>query len=52
VAGILVLRRIPFIFVTGHRLDSVPLAFADAPVMAKPFDPGALVEAVHELMTD
>lgn len=52
VAGILVLRRIPFIFVTGHRLDSVPLAFADAPVMAKPFDPGALVEAVHELMTE
>lgn len=52
VAGILCLRGIPFLFVTGYRLEGLPEAFLNAPVMAKPFDPGALVEAVHELMTE
>lgn len=52
VAGVLTLRRIPFLFVTGHRFESVPLAFHDVPLMAKPFDPRALLTAVLGLMPE
>jgi CheY-like chemotaxis protein len=52
VAGILCLRRIPFLFVTGYRLESLPEAFFNVPVMTKPFDPDALVGAVLRLMPD
>jgi CheY-like chemotaxis protein len=52
VAGVLSLRCIPFLFVTGYRLESLPEAFLNVPVMAKPFEPGALVGAVHELMAE
>ena len=52
VAGVLSLRCIPFLFVTGYRLDSLPEAFLNVRIMAKPFDPGALVGAVDELMDE
>ena len=52
VAGVLSLRCIPFLFVTGDRLNSLPLTFLNVPVMIKPFDPGALVGAVNKLMTE
>lgn len=52
VAGVLSLRCIPFLFVTGYRLESLPLALRDVPVISKPFDPGAFVGAVHKLMTE
>lgn len=52
VAGVLSLRCIPFLLVTGYRLDGLPLALRNVPVMNKPFDPGALVVAVHKLITE
>lgn len=52
VAGVLSLRCIPFLFVTGYRLESLPEAFLNVPVMAKPLDPDTLVGAVDQLMTE
>lgn len=37
-------RGIPFIFATGSTEEEIPAAFADVPIVTKPFDP-------HELMT-
>src|SRR5262245_61210055 len=33
IAGVLSLRCIPFLFVTGYLLDSLPAAFLNVPVM-------------------
>jgi len=52
VAGILFLRGIPFLFVTGYGLESLPEAFINIPVMSKPLEPGALISAVHEIMPE
>jgi DNA-binding response OmpR family regulator len=52
VADVLCLRRIPFLFVTGHRLESLPEEFLNICIMAKPLVPGALVGAVRKLVTE
>ncbi len=52
VAGVLSLRSIPFLFVTGYRLESLPQTFINVPVMSKPLDPGTLVGAVIQLIAE
>ena len=41
-------RGIPFIFATGSTEEEIPTAFADAPIVAKPFDPAELMKALNE----
>lgn len=43
VADALAGAGVPFLFVTGRGLDTVPERFSHVPVLAKPHDPRALV---------
>ena len=43
-------RRVPFAFATGFGRKSLPPAFADVPVLAKPFGSEQLVRMVRELL--
>ena len=43
-------RRVPFAFATGFGRDSLPPAFLDAPLLAKPFAAEELVEMVRALL--
>jgi DNA-binding NtrC family response regulator len=52
VAAALQERRIPFAFVTGHGRDNLPSPYARWPLIQKPFDRIALIEAVHRLLRD
>ena len=38
--------RIPFAFVTGYGEDKIPAAFAEAPMLSKPYS----IEALHSLL--
>lgn len=40
-------RGVPFVFLTGSRAETLPPAFADVPVVAKPCSPDALVAALR-----
>ncbi len=42
VAEILAGRKLPIVFSTGYGAGSLPEKWRDYPVVAKPFDPGAL----------
>lgn len=42
-------RGVPFAFVTGYGLESLPAEFQDVPVLAKPFDTPQLVELATSL---
>lgn len=42
VADLLIARRVPFIFTTGYRAESVPARFTHISVVAKPFDERSL----------
>ncbi|WP_428032472.1 response regulator [Ancylobacter sp.] len=44
VAAALTRRSVPFAFVSGYGRESLPAAFAHAPVIGKPFTPQQLVE--------
>jgi CheY-like chemotaxis protein len=43
-------RGVPFAFVTGNDRASLPVAFADAPLVRKPFDAARLVETARRLV--
>ncbi len=42
---------IPFTFVTGYDRDALPAAFRDAPLLAKPFCPERLAEALRSMVS-
>jgi signal transduction histidine kinase/DNA-binding response OmpR family regulator len=46
IAAALVARNIPFLFVTGYGLESLPKAFAKTAMISKPFSQEQLVAAV------
>lgn len=37
---------VPFAFLTGYQGDAIPVAYKDRPVVAKPFTPEALLQAL------
>lgn len=39
---------VPFVVVTGFRRDGLPAGFRDAPILAKPLQPGSLKAAIAE----
>ena len=43
VADVLVRRKVPFVFLTGYGRGALPAAYADRPVLAKPFRLAALL---------
>jgi CheY-like chemotaxis protein len=43
-------RNIPFAFVSGHNRDGLPVPFAKAPLVGKPFTHAQIVEAVGNLL--
>jgi len=43
-------RRIPFLFVTGTKMQEFPAEFRTMAVLTKPFDPGALKLALGILL--
>lgn len=48
-AAALTRRHIPFAFVTGYGRESLPAAFAAAPLLAKPFDAAALLNMARRI---
>jgi two-component sensor histidine kinase len=50
IAAALTRRKVPFVFVTGYGRDSLPRAFATAPLLAKPFSQAQLLEAATQLV--
>jgi DNA-binding response OmpR family regulator len=46
IADALVTRGVPFAFLTGYGEAVLPIAYRDAPRVAKPFNPGALTRLV------
>jgi hypothetical protein len=44
-------RNIPFAFVTGYGRDSLPQAFASAPMVAKPFNASALLRVTTQMLS-
>lgn len=52
VAAALCEREIPFAFVTGHGRANLPSAYAQWPLIQKPFERTRLVAAVHRLLRD
>jgi DNA-binding response OmpR family regulator len=49
VADALDAKSVPFAFVTGHSASSIPERFRSHPLLAKPFDPDALVALVGRI---
>lgn len=43
-------RGTPFLFVSGYGSVNMPERFLDAPLLAKPFEPGDLIRTVAELL--
>ena len=52
VADILKARRIPFIFVTGYGTAALEPAYADAPVLEKPFHREDLEAMIARVLSD
>lgn len=50
VAARLRASAIPFIFVSGYGRDHLPPEFADVPLIRKPFEPDALVDAIRTML--
>jgi hypothetical protein len=50
VAEAIELRNLPFIFATGYGKDGLPQAYADRPVLQKPFQMDALKEMVDRVL--
>jgi DNA-binding response OmpR family regulator len=51
VAHTLVARRVPFLFLTGSRRQVLPTNFRGVPIVHKPYDPAALLEAVRHMLS-
>jgi two-component system, response regulator PdtaR len=52
VAALLAEKATPFVFLTGMRVDNVHAKhFPQAPVVEKPYDATALLDAVHRVLT-
>ena len=49
VADVLAARQVPFVVATGYGAEGLPSAHADAPVLAKPYDPDELTAALGRL---
>jgi DNA-binding response OmpR family regulator len=45
----LILRRIPFVVVSGYAREHLPLALAHAPLIPKPFDAVKLIAVIRRL---
>ena len=45
IAAALTARNVPFLFVTGYGAESLPQAFAKAPILSKPFSHDQLIAA-------
>jgi CheY-like chemotaxis protein len=41
---------VPFAFLTGYQGDAIPAVFKDRPVIAKPFTPETLLQALLTIM--
>jgi CheY-like chemotaxis protein len=50
IAAVLTRRRVPFVFVTGYGRESLPAAFAKAPMLSKPFTEAQLLEVAADLV--
>jgi PAS domain S-box-containing protein len=49
IAAALTRLNVPFAFVTGYGRESLPVAFAAAPILAKPFLPSTLLDLTKRL---
>ena len=52
IAAILIRRRIPFAFVTGHARDQIPAALRDRPYVGKPFSDSEIKTVLRELLKE
>jgi CheY-like chemotaxis protein len=50
IAAALTRRNVPFVFVTGYGRESLPRAFATAPLLAKPFSQAQVQEVASQLV--
>ncbi|HVZ99914.1 MAG TPA: response regulator, partial [Caulobacterales bacterium] len=50
-AAALTQSNTPFAFVTGYGREALPLAFRDAPMIAKPFSPQQLTDLIELIFT-
>ena len=50
VCAVLSARRIPFIFLTGYPGAAVPIEYRGAPLVAKPFEPNEMKEALADML--
>lgn len=41
---------VPFAFLTGYQGDAIPAAYKDRPVIAKPFTPETLLQALFAIL--
>lgn len=52
VAAALTLKKTPFVFLTGMQRDSVILTgYVDVPVVEKPYERSAVLEAIGQVLT-
>jgi two-component SAPR family response regulator len=52
VAMLLKRRQVPFVFLSGSRLEEIPSEFRDAPFLAKPFEPRRVAEQIRKIIPD
>jgi CheY-like chemotaxis protein len=45
-------RGVPFVFATGYGIDGVESRFAEAPVLAKPFEHKLFCDVVGKMLAD
>ena len=45
-------QGVPFVFLTGTRHGAIPIEFREVPVVAKPFEAAALLDAVQAMLPD
>ena len=50
VCAILSARCIPFMFLTGYPHAAIPMEYRGAPLVAKPFEPNEMKEALADML--
>jgi hypothetical protein len=50
IATALTTHNIPYAFVSGHSRAGLPVAFANAPLVSKPFSHAQIVDAISKLL--